>query len=701
MRLHPSTLLVAALALAGVLACLLFEPPWLSTWRDQVFDQYQRLAPRTLSGRHVPIVAIDDESLVRHGQWPWSRQRLAALLTKLQAAGAAVVAFDILFSEQERAQAASTESEPSLGGDAALARALAAGRAVTAFVLLPERNGAAPRVKADFEVIGTDPIALLPKFGGALVARPLLEEAARGNGAVNVALGDDGVVRALPLVLRFDNTLAPSLIAETLRIAQGFDHYLVRGHSTTDGDPSAPQPIEFVEIGAFTIPTTAFGEVRLYLSDPRAREDLPAWRVLAGEVDPKALRGALVLVGATATGLRDSQQTPLGVAMPGVGIHGQAIEQIIDETYLVRPRWAKACELTFVLATAGLLVALGARVGAIITGALGLLAVTAIGAVSWYTFSVHRLLLDAAGPAAASFVVWLCFSVAKQVQVEREERWIRKAFNSYVAPKVVRELIEHPDHLKLSGERRDLSFVYTDLEGFTALIESSEPERVLPILNAYLDGLVRIAFESEGTVDKIVGDAVHVIFGAPVAIADHADRAVACALRMCAFAKDFARRQRSDGFAFGRTRIGINSGPATVGNFGGDLRFTYTAHGDAVNTAARLEGANRILGTNILVSGATVERCVRFQGRPAATLRLKGKQHWVRVFEPLSDGDEAIASLDAYREAYDALVNQDPETARSRFSSLLAQSPKDPLVEFHWQRLREGDVDDKVILDNK
>lgn len=174
----------------------------------------------------------------------------------------------------------------------------------------------------------------------------------------------------------------------------------------------------------------------------------------------------------------------------------------------------------------------------------------------------------------------------------------------------------------------------THLEGFTPLVERSRPLVVVPALNNYLDGMIRIAFDYDGTVDKIVGDAVHVMFGAPVADPRLAERALACALAFDAFACAFADEQQRSGLAFGGTRIGVNAGLAIVGNFGGALRFLdYTAHGDVINTASRLEGANKLLGTRICVSEAVVERCTGFVGRPAATLLLKGKTQPVRVFE--------------------------------------------------------------------
>jgi adenylate cyclase len=296
--------------------------------------------------------------------------------------------------------------------------------------------------------------------------------------------------------------------------------------------------------------------------------------------------------------------------------------------------------------------------------------------------------------------VYLVFSVLRHLQTEREQRWIRKAFSSYVSPKLVRELVENPDHLRLTGERRELTCLFTDLEGFTSLIERSEPTVILPVLNAYLDGMIRIAFAHDGTVDKIVGDALHIIFGAPIALPDHGARAVACALDLDRFAQRFAEDQRRAGIPFGRTRIGVNSGIATVGNFGGEMRFDYTAHGDVVNTAARLEGANKALGTRICISGTTVALCPGFSGRPAGALVLKGKSEATEVFEPLPPDRMNGESLALYLTAFERMRAGDA-CARDALAQVLKLDPGDPLAAFHLRRLGQGETGTRIVLTEK
>lgn len=269
----------------------------------------------------------------------------------------------------------------------------------------------------------------------------------------------------------------------------------------------------------------------------------------------------------------------------------------------------------------------------------------------------------------------------------------------YFSPQLVSRLAGDPSLLQLGGERRELSFVFTDLAGFTALVESTEPEVVAPLLNGYLDAMVAVAFRHGGTVDKLVGDAVQVFFGAPAEQPDHASRALACALEMDATAERY-RESVADKAPLGITRIGVNSGPAMVGNFGSETLFDYTAYGDAVNTAARLESANRYLGTRVLVSADAVAQAETFRGRPAGTLRLSGKRRKVVVYEPQDSQTCNDRDLQDYLAAFEAMRDGSAQ-APALFAQLAERRPADPLIRFHCERLAGGEQGVDIVLSAK
>jgi adenylate cyclase len=277
----------------------------------------------------------------------------------------------------------------------------------------------------------------------------------------------------------------------------------------------------------------------------------------------------------------------------------------------------------------------------------------------------------------------------------------RSALARYFSPKLADQLATDPRFMQLGGERRVGTFLFTDLADFTPLVESGDPGAVVQLLNEYLDGVTQAVFAHEGTVVKILGDAVYAMFGAPAEQADHAARAVRCAIDIDCFARRFAESQNRAGIPLGRTRIGVNTGTAIIGNFGGEVFFDYTAHGDAINVAARLEGANKHLGTHICVSGSTVAEIPDFHGRPVGELLLKGREGPLMTFEPLPLAAASSPETEEYRAAYAMLAAGDAAGARKAFAALVSRYGDDPLASFHLQRLLAGRTGVRVELAEK
>ena len=259
----------------------------------------------------------------------------------------------------------------------------------------------------------------------------------------------------------------------------------------------------------------------------------------------------------------------------------------------------------------------------------------------------------------------------------------------YFSPKVVESLSRNPDCLTPKGEWRAATFLFTDLADFTTLVEASEPDVIIDLLNAYLDGMSEVIFAHDGSVMKIVGDAVHAIFGAPVEDERHAARAVECALALDDFATRFQQRMKARGIPLGATRIGVSSGSAIIGNFGGEHFFDYTAYGDVVNIAARLEDANKIIGTRICVGESVVEQIPGFRGRPIGTLLLRGMARALPCYEPLTPERADSEEATAYQEAF-ALLEAESPKARQAFAALVGRFGEDPLSMFHLGRLLAG-----------
>ncbi len=282
----------------------------------------------------------------------------------------------------------------------------------------------------------------------------------------------------------------------------------------------------------------------------------------------------------------------------------------------------------------------------------------------------------------------------RQISAERAHALLSR----YFSPNLAERLASDPDAVDLGGQRREITSLFTDMEGFTSVVETLEPEIIAPLLNDYLGMMTDIVFAHGGTVVKIVGDALHVLFGAPADQPDHASHAVACALELDIGSQSFSERWREKDVALGATRLGLNTGTAIVGNFGGGRYFDYTAYGDAVNIAARLELANKQLGTRICVGESVAGRVPGFKGRPVGELILRGRREPLRAFEPLSTEAFEDPATQAYLQAFEKLEAGDP-TATSAFAALLGLRSDDQLVSFHLKRLLNGATGVQIMLD--
>ena len=706
-------LIVPFAALVIALALHVRAPRFVENLRFQVFDTYQRISPRPPVGAPVVIIDIDDASLNRLGQWPWPRTRIAEMMRKLHDAGAAVIGMDIILAEPDltspenviplwnaaEAAARIREAVEHLPEhDTVLADAIRLAPVVTGFALTRKPNAFRPPRPYVIAIAGPSPLPVLPEFAGTVANLPRIDAGAKGVGAFNFLPAVDGVLRRIPLLLRVGDDISPSFSAEMLRIVLGASGYEVRVEEA--GVEGALPAIVEVAVGGLVIPTDESGRMWLHHTRPEARRSYPAWQVLAEEIPDDALAGHVVAVGTSAAGLKDLRATPLDLAAPGVAIHAAAVEQMLLGHFLERPSWVEPVELIYTLLLGLVLILLLRRLKALGCALVGAIAMAAATGLSWYAYTEYRLLVDPVLPSLAALLVYMGGSLINFARTESERRQVRTAFGHYLAPAVVQQLMDDLETLRLGGENRETTFLFTDLTGFTSLTESLEPEVLIRLLNEYLDGTCRIVLRHGGTIDKIVGDALHVMFNAPSDQPNHAERAIACALELDEFCCRFAAGQRALGIDLGNTRIGVNTGATVVGNFGGATRFDYTAHGDAINTAARLEGVNKFFDTRVCVSETTLERCGHPHHRPIGRLVLKGKSEGLGAYELLTASRARAPAIVEYLRAYRLLEAGDPGAAEV-FAELTERHPDDGLIAFYAIRLEAGMTGITIRLSEK
>lgn len=685
--------------------------------RDIAFDWLHQWSPGAyVKDVPVRVVAIDDKSLQEVGQWPWPRTVLAQVIDQLNAWGARVVVLDLILAEPDRTSPnvvkefwpenaqldALLQTFPS--HDDLLAAVFARSRVVAGIQAYnSESHKQLPARKTDIGVHGGDISAWVRSWSDGTGYYPPLAQSALGAGLVTIVPDHDGILRSMPLVSAIGDAhdLYPSLALEGLRVYLGSSELMAKAASPHEVGWLQPPGIQGIQVGsAAYVPTSPEARVWLHMRPKSEDRYVSAIDVLQGTVGPERIKDHVVLIGATSVGLGDVVRTPLGEAVPGVEGHVQLMEQLLTNEYLLRPAWENALVtglmLTYALAMAVMLAYLRPVWSVVLVG----VGVFGLAGLSMWLFNSQYLLFDPLYPAAGLVALFLSLFVPGYLRTEKEQRWIKTAFSRYVSPNRVKYLQDNPETLVLGGEYRECSFVMTDLAGFTSMMEKYEPAMLSALLNEYLNSMIEIAFAHDGTLDRIVGDAVAVMFSAPVVQPDHAQRAVRCALAMDQFANAFSLSQQAKGIPFGRTRIGVNTGDVMVGNFGGKVMLDYRALGDAINTAARLETINGQLGTRICISGSTVSQIENFRGRTGGRLVLKGKTVPITVYEPLTEEEDASERVARYRAAY-ALMDAESPEAGDAFKSLAAQYPDDPLVNYHLKRYETGNVGSLVVMSKK
>ncbi|MDB5648916.1 MAG: adenylate/guanylate cyclase protein [Hyphomicrobiales bacterium] len=632
--------------------------------RHLLFDEYQRLDPRVWrDDLPVRIIDIDEASLARYGQWPWPRDLLAKLTRQLAQAHPAAVAFDILFAEEDRLSPQRLIAQlPASPERDALSRVLerdtvdpftqALGEVPSVLALALTSQPSPDQLftsKASFAELGQHVASVVPTFAHAVLPLPAFRAAATGLGAINYLPDRDSIVRQVPTVFALmhegETTLVPSLDAEALRVAQTAGTIILK---STQRPPAAMLE---AKIGDITLVTERDGAVRIRFAGHQAGRFIPAWRVIEGEVAPSELTGRILLVGTSAAALSDTRSTPLDAAVPGVEIHAELLEHALTGARLNRLDYAPGIE-AFVLVLASLFAGTTAMRLRPLTATLATAAIIAlIGASSWLAFQHGDLLFDPILPGATTLATFGAVTLRLYRRSDRDKRRVRAAFSRYLAPAVVERLAADPTRLRLGGEARELTILFCDAREFTARAEKLDAQSVVAFLNALHTPLTDAVLTHAGTIDKFIGDGLMAFWNAPHDVADHATKACAAALAMLECVPGIEEKlaaatedQEPPRVSIG---IGINTGDAFVGNMGSEQRFDYSAVGDNVNIAARLEAATKDLHVPILVSEATARAATGFHFVDLGSLSLRGKKDALRVYalHGRDSGDESFAAF--------------------------------------------------------
>ncbi|WP_288141954.1 adenylate/guanylate cyclase domain-containing protein [Mesorhizobium sp.] len=616
-----------------LLAChFAFDGP-LSRLRERTYDLYQSLAPRQATSNPVVIVSIDDSSLKAYGRWPWNRGLLADLVDGVAESGAAVIGLALVLPEADI-------SPDGIAGDKRLASALAKNRTALAVSLGNEVTVSEAEPKAGWSIVGQVP-ETLPGFTGLTGSLPDFSSAAAGLGVIRTLPDPDGVLRHVPL-LWLRNTaqgvqLWPSFALELLRLYAGENGYVARMNVAG---------FDALRMAGTIVPLEPQGSIRLWETDANTPR-ISASNILSGRGDP-LLRNAIAIVDLSAVGLTQYLSTPARPARPGVDIHADAIGQMLAASYLVEPTQARTLERLWLVLSGIVFIGLsGVLAERVVIGAfaLALLAATpfVFGALE---YSLQGALYDPLQPALATILVAGFEGYALFRRSEQRRSTLARQFSQYLSPSVVQRLANSDTEAILSGEKREITILLSDIRGFTAMSEQLDAQEIGKVVNHFLGLATDEILKRDGTIDKFMGDAVLAFWNAPLDQPDHRERALEAGLALIERVKRENAALTARGHPPIEIGVAIETGICSVGNFGSERRFDYTAIGSPVNRTARLESTTKKLSIP-LVLGPGFAQGASMPVVQAGAFELQGFKDEVPVFtvpeiQPSSQSAEAV-----------------------------------------------------------
>ena len=617
-----------------------------SSLQNYSFDTFQRILPREIYTEDpVVIIDIDDRSLAEIGQWPWPRNQLAKLTD--QAYAAAALGFDIVFAESDRTnpenfifryplnEALKKELSKLPSNDELFAQAIVNHGTVVLGQALNNKNNNKP-YKAKYGLVtqGDNPKQFIRNYLGAQNNIKLLDDSASGIGSMSIG-NNDAIVRQLPTFERIDDQLVPSLALEMTRVAVGASTFQIKSSNASSEEAFGAQTgINNIKLGPLTIPTTSEGNVWVYFAPTKNIPTVSAGDVISGLIPPEFFEGKVTLVGTSAAGLLDLRSTPTEKNIPGVTIIAQFIQQIFANEFLQRPDWLFGAEFLAGLVLAVLITLSIQALGPI--GGLSILVAGSGGIIgsSYYFFKSKLFLVDPISPLIIALSVYVAVTFFNFLFTELERSRVRGAFAQYLSPEMVNRLAESSESLVLGGERKEMTFLFSDIRGFTKISEQykDDPEALTQLINQLLTVLSNSILEHGGTIDKYMGDCIMAFWNAPTDQADHRQLAIQAAHSMNEALDEFNLETEGNLDFKLEIGIGINSGECIVGNMGSDKRFDYTVLGDAVNLASRLESQSSNYGLHMIVGENTYMPDSAFTIIEIDKIAVKGKSSAETIF---------------------------------------------------------------------
>lgn len=675
--------LILLFVLLGMLlsSAYLFLPSHFQSLDSRVRDFYFKFRGPQKASDDIVIVDIDEKSLKELGQWPWERDKIANILTNLSSLGAGIIGLDIVFSEADKTNPKRLAKEYNLkienlpDYDLILAQTIGTTPTILGYVFdFDLQNRAeAPQIPAIFIEKSKPNREFLPVAIGVLTNIQLIQSAGYSSGYMNNIPDETGIIRSVPLLIKYEQQLYPSLSFEIYRIATTSKKVVA-----TYSDAG----IQNIRVGKQNIASDRFGRLYLNFRGPfRSYNYISAVDVYNNSIERKYIEGKIVLIGTSAYGLMDLRSTPMDSVIAGVEVHANMIDNLLNNDMLEKPVWAEIADLLAILSICFIVIFLFSRLSLFNLIIVYPIFFMGIIYLNYYFLFSQLIILNSIFPlASAAFSLVAVLGVNYMFET-RQKDMIKTSFSKKVSKQVMDDLLEHPDSIHLTTREVEASIYFSDIRGFTTISETlKSPKRITDFLNYYMDIMVISIEENSGTIDKFIGDAIMAYWNAPLAVDMHADKAVKTALKQIA-QRDFINIRIKKEFGFEVDYgIGINTGDVVVGEIGSEGRSDYTIIGDAVNLASRLEGLCKPYKVRLVISEFTKSQLTQtYVIQLLDIVKVKGKSEPVKIYEVLSEGEasqEKLAELSLYEKAHEMYVNADFINAKNMFDEIFKRYEK-------------------------
>jgi len=657
------------------------------------------------SPHNIVILDIDEKSLQAEGRWPWSRVRIGTLVEKLAEDGALVVAFDIVFSEAERnpvtevlthypiynIQEELKKIEAIADADQVFARSFSKTDVILGYFFDVEGSkvGATPPAVMDIgeEMLDTFWIQPMPVIISNL---EVLQKSARGAGSVFTQPDADGVIRRSPLVMAYEGKLYPSL-----SLAAGMAYSFAEDINLTTSELNGLTSITSLTISEFTANTDSRGSVLVpYIGKQKSFPYISATDVLNDRVEPGTLQGAIVLVGTSALGLKDLRTTPLETSYPGVEVHANILKGLLEGGIPFQPDWESGLIRTLIILLGFLLAGFLPHMGSVAMMFTGIGSLFAYLVFNYYLWTVSRFDLSQAPIVILVLSITILNIAVGFFQESSRRRNLKDMFGQYVPPAHIDKMVNSGNQDAFASDSREMTVLFSDIRSFTSISEGLSAEELKLMLNEYFTPITQIIFETDGTIDKYVGDMVMAFWGAPLEDANHRLHAIEASLAMLKKTEELKPIFKAKGLPEINIGVGLNSGLMNVGDMGSQYRRAYTVLGDAVNLSSRLESLTKFYGVRCLVGENTLEGIKDYAFREVDRIQVKGKENSVNVFEPIGKISELSAvqlkELESYHAGLDLYRHQQWEDAQKIFKHLKNQFPETALYQLYLERIAEN-----------